>query len=124
LEGKRVKIDDVVENCDSPDAFTRKILGLLAKHDIVQSHTGPNGGFQIERKKLKSIKVSDIVSAIDGDSVYNECSLGFGVCSNDRPCPMHTNFVKIKNELKRTLETTTIYDLAVGCKEGLLFLTG
>ncbi|HTN06552.1 Rrf2 family transcriptional regulator [Agriterribacter sp.] len=124
LEGKRVKINDVVDNCGSPEAFTGKILGSLVKYDIVHSHTGPNGGFQIESKKLKRIKVSDIVLAIDGASVYNECSLGFGICSNDRPCPMHTSFVKIKNELRRTLETTTIYDLAVGCKNGLLFLTG
>ena len=29
LENKRVKIGDIVQNIDSPEAFTSKILGVL-----------------------------------------------------------------------------------------------
>ena len=41
LKSKRVKIGDIVQNIDSPEAFTGKILGVLSKNDIVSSHSGP-----------------------------------------------------------------------------------
>ncbi len=122
LEGKRVKIVDVVENSGSPAAFTGKVLGSLTKHNIVHSLTGPHGGFYIDPGRMKRIRASDIVFAIDGDTVYNGCALGLTECSNTQPCPMHDKFVKVRNELKKMLETTTVHDLAIGLKSGKTIL--
>jgi Rrf2 family iron-sulfur cluster assembly transcriptional regulator len=118
LKMSRVKISDIVENVGSPEAFTAKILGTLTKQDIVESYTGPYGGFEIDKNKMKTTKMSEIVFAIDGDSIYNGCGLGLSECSYDKPCPMHNKFVKIREELKKMLETTTIYDMAIGLKSG------
>lgn len=118
LEGNRVKIGDVANNSGSPEAFTAKILGTLSKHNIVNSHTGPYGGFDISPKQMKEIKMSDIVSAIDGDAIYNGCGLGLNECSDTKPCLMHHKFVKIRNEIKEMLVTTSIYDLALGFQSG------
>src|SRR5690554_1292547 len=76
IEGYRVKIGDIAENSDSPEAFTAKIMGTLARHNIVNSLKGPYGGFEIDIHRMKQIKISEIVYAIDGDSVYNGCALG------------------------------------------------
>ena len=122
LEGKRVKIGDVVENSGSPEAFTGKVLSTLTKHNILNSLTGPYGGFEIDPTRMKEIKVSEIVFAIDGDSVYKGCGLGLNECSNTQPCPMHDKFVKVRGELKKMLETTSIYDLAIGLKSGKTML--
>ena len=122
LEGKRVKIVDVVENSGSPAAFTGKVLGSLTKHNIVHSLTGPHGGFYIDPGRMKRVRASDIVFAIDGDTVYNGCALGLTECSNTQPCPMHDKFVKVRNELKKMLETTTVHDLAIGLKSGKTIL--
>jgi len=118
LEGRRVNIGDVVEHSGSPKAFTAKVLGELTKHNIVNSHTGPNGGFDIEPKQIKQIKMSDIVRAIDGDSIYNGCGLGLDECNSAEPCPMHHKFVDIRKEIKKMLTSTSIYDLALGLKSG------
>jgi len=118
LEGRRVKIGDIVEHSGSPEAFTGKILGALTKHNIVNSHTGRYGGFDIDTNRLKDIKMSSIVLAIDGDSIYNGCGLGLKECNANEPCPMHENFVKVRGELKKMLTTTSIYDLATGLKSG------
>lgn len=118
LEGKRVKIGDVVEQSGSPEAFTGKILGTLTRCNIVRSHTGPYGGFEIEKERLTEIRLSQIVAAIDGDSIYNGCALGLNECSHTQPCPMHFQFVKIREELKTMLENTSIYELAMGLKSG------
>ncbi|MBS1681760.1 MAG: Rrf2 family transcriptional regulator [Bacteroidetes bacterium] len=118
MENTRVKIGDIAENVGTPLAFTGKILGALTKYNIVNSYTGPNGGFDIDRKRMKEIKVSDIVYAIDGDGVYSGCALGLNECSSAQPCPLHNRFVKVRSELKNLLETTSVYDLALGLKTG------
>ncbi|MBX2887699.1 MAG: Rrf2 family transcriptional regulator [Ferruginibacter sp.] len=122
MEGRRVKIGDVVKNSGSPEAFTAKVLGVLTKHHILSSHKGPNGGFEIDSRKIKSTKMSDIVFAIDGDSIYNGCGLGLSECSNIEPCPVHHKFVKVRDEINKMLTTTSLYDLALGLKSGKTFL--
>src|SRR5690606_24768281 len=116
--GKRAKIGDIVEHSGSPEAFTAKVLGALTKHQIVKSHTGPYGGFDTDVQKMKEIKVSEIVEAIDGDSMSNGCGMEFSECSNVQPCPMHNKFVKVRSEIKKMLTSTTIHDLALGLKSG------
>lgn len=122
LDGKRAKIGDVVENSGSPEAFTAKVLGALTKHKIVNSLKGPYGGFEIDPKRMKEMKLRDIVYAIDGDAIYKGCALGLDECDAKNPCPMHDRFVTARNELKKTLETTNIYDLAIGLKSGKTML--
>lgn len=118
LEGKRVKIGDVALHSGTPEAFTAKVLGLLTKHKIVQSLTGPYGGFEIDIRKMKEIKLSDIVFAIDGDTVYNGCALGLSECNSSKPCPMHEKFVTVRNSLKKILNQTSVLDLAQKLKSG------
>lgn len=118
LEGHRVKIGDVAENTGSPEAFTAKILGALAKHHIVTSVKGPYGGFEIDRNRMQEVKLSEIVFAIDGDSVYNGCALGLEECNALEPCPMHDKFVHVRSELKKMLKTTTVFELATQLKSG------
>jgi len=122
LEGNRVKIGDVADNTATPEALTAKILGALNKHDIVRSIKEPYGGFDIDIHRMKQIKISDIVYAIDGDSIYNGCALGLSECNAAAPCPMHERFVKVRSELKTMLQTTTIYDLATKLKSGISIL--
>lgn len=118
LEDQRVKITDVAENTGTPVAFTAKILGMLTKHKIVKSMTGPKGGFEIDKDKLHNTYISEIVYIIDGDNIYNGCALGLSECNAEKPCPMHYKFADVRNKLKEMLETTTIYDLATKLQSG------
>jgi len=115
---RRVKIGEVVDHIDSPVAFTAKIVGALVKENIVQSVTGPYGGFYIDKYHMNQIKMSDIVTAIDGDSIFNGCGLGLKECDAEEPCPMHSKFVKIRADLKSMLNSTSILELAEGLKSG------
>lgn len=122
LESKRVSLVDIARQIDSPEAFTAKILQQLVRNSIISSIKGPNGGFEIEKSKLPKIKLSQIVYAIDGDSIYRGCGLGLAECSEEAPCPVHDKFKKIRNELRAMLENTSLNELALGLKKGLTFL--
>ena len=71
----------------------------------------------------KEIKISEIVFAIDGDDIYNGCALGLRECDHTQPCPLHENFLKIREDLKKMLQSTTIFNLATKNKAGQTILT-
>lgn len=120
--GRRVGLKDISKEIDSPEAFTAKILQQLSKTQIIDSVKGPNGGFAMEVEKMSKIKLSQVVSAIDGDSVYRGCGLGFKECSEKQPCPVHDKFKVVRDELRKMLESTTILELSMGLKNGITFL--
>jgi Rrf2 family protein len=123
IDDKRVKIAEITKHSNTPTAFTAKILGILTKTGIVLSKTGPNGGFYMELDGMKNIKLGRIIDAIDGDDVYNGCAAGLPQCNHDHPCPMHESFFKVREELKKILETTSIYDMAMSVKSGKSILS-
>ncbi len=118
LKDERVKIGDIAKNTDSPEAFTAKVLGSLVKRNIVQSQTGPNGGFYIDKEQMKHIPISDIVIAIDGDNLFKGCALGLRACNEEKPCPLHHKFLEIRTNLQNAMETTSVYELTIGVQKG------
>lgn len=123
IEKRRVKIGDIVRNIGSPEAFTGKILGVLSKNKIVDSYTGPNGGFEIKQENLHSTTIADIVRAIDGDSFFIGCVLGLSHCDENKPCPMHNTVTSIRSEMREVLQTTTLFELATEIEKREFLLT-
>jgi Rrf2 family protein len=109
--GSRVKVGDIVKNAGVPKAFTGKILGELARNAIVESYTGPSGGFEMRADALKKVKVADIVRVIDGDNLYKSCVLGLDKCNAMKPCAMHRKMAGIREQLRKVLESTSVYEL-------------
>lgn len=116
----RTSLKEIAEAIDSPESFTAKILQKLVQQDIILSKKGPHGGFYTDQDHDK--KLSEIVKAIDGDNIYNGCALGLEKCSEDHPCPLHSEFYGIRNELKGMLENTTVQELAEKVELGQSFL--
>ncbi|MGK0254330.1 MAG: Rrf2 family iron-sulfur cluster assembly transcriptional regulator [Mariniflexile sp.] len=121
-ENKRVGPKAIAKEINSPQAFTAKILQDLVRHDIVYSIKGAHGGFMLDKNKISSIKLSQIVQAIDGDKIYNGCGLGLEICDENHPCPVHDKFKVVRDELKHMLENTTLEELALNIKSGESFL--
>lgn len=122
LDGERVSLKDIALKIDSPEAFTAKILQEVSRNNIVRSVKGPSGGFEIAVDDMKKVMLSRIVDAIDGDAIYRGCGLGLKECDASHPCPVHDQFVAIRDELSRMLNTTSLYEVAAGLKEGVTFL--
>ncbi|MEP0365955.1 MAG: Rrf2 family transcriptional regulator [Cyclobacteriaceae bacterium] len=122
LEDNRASLKAIAAEIESPVAFTAKILQNLVKTGIISSVMGPAGGFEIEKKKLDNIKLSQIVDAIDGDAIYKGCGLGMKQCDASKPCPVHDKFAKVRADLKEMLEGTSLLVLATELDNGLTFL--
>lgn len=122
LKDTKVSLKDVAQAIESPEAYTSKILQQLVKNKIIRSDKGPTGGFSIEKLEIEKVTLSVIVTAIDGDTIFNGCGLGLKQCSEIKPCPVHHQFKLIRENLKQMLETTTIVSLAHNLEQGLSFL--
>jgi Rrf2 family protein len=122
FENKRVSPKEISEEIDSPTAFTAKILQALVRHNIIDSVKGAYGGFEIDKKRISSIKLAQIVNAIDGDKIYKGCGLGLHTCDEEYPCPVHDKFKVVRTELKDMLENTNLEQLALDIKSGVAFL--
>lgn len=120
--GVRVSLVDIANQVDSPMAFTAKILQKLVHNNIVDSLKGPNGGFEIAEKHMKTVKLIHIVQAIDGENLYTRCGLGLKECSELKPCPIHDQYKVVKEKLIHLLRHTSIYDLTNDLSTGLTFL--
>lgn len=119
---KRVGLKDIAKKIDSPQAFTAKILQILARNHIIKSIKGIGGGFEIPTDTMNQIKLAQIVTAIDGDVIFTGCGMGLNQCSKDHPCPVHDKFKSIRTELALMLENTNLKELALGIKSGDTFL--
>ncbi|MEO8933943.1 MAG: Rrf2 family transcriptional regulator, partial [Xanthomarina sp.] len=121
-ENHRVSLKAIAKEINSPEAFTAKILQALVKNGIINSVKGAHGGFEIDKHAISSIKLSQIVNAIDGDSIYRGCGLGLSTCDENHPCPVHDKFKSVRDELKHMLENTNLEELALDIKSGIAFL--
>lgn len=119
LDGFRVSLHDIATAIESPEAYTAKILQTLVRHDVIHSVKGPYGGFEIKKEKTDTLRLCEIVTALDGDKLLTQCCLGLAECNDDYPCPAHGRYVRVKKELKQMLTQTSVYEMAVGHGIGL-----
>ncbi len=117
-EKQRVSLKAIAKEIASPEAFTAKILQNLVRHNIIDSVKGAYGGFEIEKQKIATIKLSQIVIAIDGDKIFNSCGLGLDTCDENHPCPVHDKFKIVRDNLKNMLEQSNLEELALDIKSG------
>ncbi|HMU44634.1 MAG TPA: Rrf2 family transcriptional regulator [Ignavibacteriaceae bacterium] len=99
--------DEIAKNLDIPKEFVSKILQSLTESGIINSRKGRVGGFTLG-KSPDQITLLDIVEAIDGLEVFNNCVLGFPECSPEKPCPLHDKWGKLRTQAYNMLADETI----------------
>jgi len=121
LEGQKTGIREIAKSIASPEHFIAKILQDLSRRGLLQSAKGPNGGFYLEDKDFKR-SIAEIVVAVDGDRIFTGCGLGLRECSASKPCPIHHEFKRIREQLTRTLSKARIDQFADSLENSEAFL--
>ena len=122
LKHQKVSLKEVAHHTDSPPAFMAKILQKLTRTEILSSMKGPTGGFFVPVERIEKISLLTIVLAMDGDGIFENCTLGLRRCDGQKPCPMHFAFVKIREEMRESLEAKSLRSLADEVSDGVTFL--
>ena|SRR5688572_4001145 len=111
-EENKLGMAEISKAIGSPRPFTAKILQLLTRDNkIIRSVRGPNGGFYIT-DKAKKLPARAILEAVGENDVLRRCVLGLAQCSDNKPCPMHSEYKIIKEQLIKLFENKTIQVLS------------
>lgn len=104
-------IIEMSERLGIPMPFLGKTLQLLVQKKILESQKGPRGGFRLA-KDPDEIALFHVVEAIDGTEFMTSCVLGFPECSPKNPCPMHSEWEKLRDSVYRMIAGKTIADIS------------
>ncbi len=100
-----------------PSPFLAKILQILAKHKLLSSTKGPNGGFGLGRDPNK-ITLYEIVTVIDGNDIFDKCLISLRTCNEESiPCPMHFRYESLRLEIKKLFQEQDLGSLAMDIKQ-------
>jgi len=112
--------EDISNKLSIPKEFTSKILQSLTESKIIESRKGKSGGFKLARK-VTELKLIDIVIAIDGDEIFNNCVMGFTNCTKDKKCLLHEEWQEIITKAQDMLSRDTIDHFKVKMLDQMLF---
>jgi len=102
--------DEIAKELHIPKEFVSKILQSLTKFGLIASKKGKSGGFFLA-KNPSEIKLINIVEAIDGLDIFDNCVLGFPQCDPDHPCPVHHRWGNLRTEAYEMLSEETLDQL-------------
>lgn len=112
MADKRTGVIELSQAIDAPQHFVGKIVQQLAKSGILNSIKGPNGGFEMTEKQRNSNNIRTIVEILDGPDLYTKCGLGLETCSAEKPCPIHNQYMHVRQKIVEMHTKFTVGELA------------
>jgi len=104
-------LKEIADELNLPAPFLGKILQSLARHKLLLSTKGPNGGFSLAREAI-DITLMDIIEIVDGTESFDTCLIRTSKCDDETPCAIHEKVTEIRKNLKLMFVTQSIADLA------------
>ena len=106
-----VLVRDIAAAENVPKQFLSKILHTLRNRGLVESTKGPGGGFILARPR-QSIRISQVIEALDGPTHFDDsCILGLEECSDTASCALHDAWKRFREEYVKSLTSLTLEDL-------------
>lgn len=106
-----VKIRKISNELNIPFHYLTKVLQQLTNAQILESSKGPNGGIKLAIP-ADEITFMDVVFSITADHTFMECILGLPKCGELKPCPLHNQWFRLKENLLSMMVNSTLSELA------------
>jgi len=89
-----------------PPSFLAKIISQLSVAGILQTSRGARGGVSLSRPP-EEISLLDVIEAIDGPILLNECTSEYTDCEFADDCPMRPVWEAAHEDLTKRLKNAT-----------------
>lgn len=107
---RRAATSQIAEEKHIPPSFLAKIVSQLSVAGLLQTSRGARGGVSLARLP-DEISLLEVVEAIDGPILLNECVADSGACTFGDSCSLRPVFCDAQAELVARLEGTTFGSL-------------
>jgi Rrf2 family protein len=108
--GERAATSTVAEEQRIPPSFLAKIISQLSIAGLLHTSRGARGGVTLARPP-KKISLLDVIEAIDGPIMLNECVGEDGDCSFEEDCPLRSVWRDSQEALVKRLKGTNFQHL-------------
>ena len=112
-DDRRAATSQIAEKQKIPPSFLAKIVSQLSVAGLLQTSRGARGGVSLAREP-KDISLLEVVEAIDGPILLNECVSHAGICVFGDTCSIRPVWCDAQSELVTRLEGTTFDSLVNG----------
>ena len=102
-----------------PPALLQRIVAELAAGGFIRTQAGRDGGISLAYAP-QEITLRQVVEHFEGEIFLSDCILKPGECPFERKCPVHCQWIRLKNLLRDEMERITFQQLV---EEGNLIET-
>ncbi len=106
-KGRRLSTADIARDRHLKKPFVAKVLTTLSNAGLIIGSPGPGGGYRLAREP-NAITLKSIVKLFDSEERELACPYGPGYCGNGHACPLHDQFVSLRDSMQQFLEQTTL----------------
>jgi len=107
---RRASTSQIAQEKQIPPSFLAKIVSQLSVAGLLQTSRGARGGVSLA-KPAEEISLLDVVEAIDGPILLNECVGDHGACVFGDDCPMKPVWCDAQKELVDRLSNVNFRQL-------------
>ncbi len=108
---RRAPTSEIAREQKIPPSFLAKIVSQLSVAGVVQTSRGARGGVSLARPS-EEISLLEVIEAIDGPIMLNECVHDPKACVFGENCPVQSIWRDAQAQLVRRLEDTNFASLA------------
>jgi Rrf2 family iron-sulfur cluster assembly transcriptional regulator len=101
-----VMIRELSSRIGVPAPYLSKIINTLAAKGFVETKKGISGGVRLQKNSSPSFL--DICRALDDPIVSTACFLSKTACNREAPCPIHDQWLPIRENTINFLRQTPI----------------
>jgi Rrf2 family protein len=107
---ERAATSQVAQEQHIPPSFLAKIISQLSIAGLLHTSRGARGGVTLARE-ARDITLLEVIEAIDGPIMLNECVGESGTCTFEEECPLRPVWCEAQNELVARLKNTNFATL-------------
>lgn len=103
---ERAATSQIAQEQRIPPSFLAKIISQLSIAGLIHTSRGARGGVSLARPPAE-ISILEVVEAIDGPIMLNECTTSPDACPFGEECPIRPLWCQAQEELVERLRVTS-----------------
>lgn len=109
-QGTRISTSEIGREMLIPPALLQRIVAELANGGFINTQAGRDGGISLAHLP-ETITLLQVVEHFEGELYLSDCVLKPGECPFERRCPVHCQWVRLKNLLRDEMNRITFLNL-------------
>ncbi len=108
---RQVNAPELATETHLPLPMVSKILKVLVREGLLDSHRGVKGGYSLSRPP-EEISMAEVVTALEGPIAITECIDDQSGCAHEPLCPVRGRWQRINAALREALAGISLAEMA------------